>query len=74
MPNLAKLSLTNHHHCLAEGLKESRNFIPFFSVLCVFSGIIQNGCPGRREASQSISVDETSRIKSVWAQWIFGTF
>ena len=35
MPNLAKLSLTNHHHCLAEGLKESRNFIPSdLQIIC----------------------------------------
>ena len=34
----------------------------------------QNGGPGRREAPQSIKFDETSRMKSVWARWIFGTF
>ena len=39
-----------------------------------FQKIGQNGCPGGREAPQSISFDESSRIKSVWARWIFGTF
>ena len=35
MPNLAKLSLTNHQHCLAKGLKESRNFIPSdLQIIC----------------------------------------
>ena len=35
---------------------------------CVFQKIRQNGCPGRWEASRSISFDETSRIKSVWGR------
>ena len=35
MPNLAKLSLTNHQHCLAESLKESRSFIPSdLQIIC----------------------------------------
>ena len=50
----------------------ARFFETFLGVF--FSNIAQNSRPGRREAPQSISFDETSRIKSVWARWIFGTF
>ena len=43
-------------------------------VVFFFQQIGQNGRPGQGEAPQSTSFDETSRIKSVWARWIFGTF
>ena len=40
----------------------------------IFQKIGQNGRPRGREAPQSISFDESSRIKSVWARRFFGTF
>ena len=63
MPNLAKLSLTNHHHCLAEGLKESRNFIPSdLQIIC------QNGetvdCHQAVFASQCTSQSLIRELKS----------
>ena len=39
-----------------------------------FQKIGQNGRPGPREAHQSVSFDEISRIKSVWARLNFETF
>ena len=40
----------------------------FFGVF--FQNIGQHDRPRGREAPQSISFDETSRIKSVWARWM----
>ena len=45
----------------------------WFSCDFLFFVFSKNGRPGRREAPQSISFDETSRIKSVWARWFFAT-
>ena len=45
-----------------------------FFFITFFKKLGSNGRPGGREAPQSTSVDETRRIKSVWARWVFGTF
>ena len=42
-----------------------KSYDPADLVVFLFQKIGQNGRPGRQEAPQSISFDETSRIKSV---------
>ncbi len=39
-----------------------------FNFGVIFQKIGQNGRPGRREPPQSISFDETNRIKAVWGR------